>query len=85
MYLLFFIYFINEDYNLLFEERELNQKQYMNYKIGKVAEWLKAIDCKSLEFFLRRFESYLSHLQIIIQFNKQFFSDNNYVLYLILK
>ena len=63
----------------------MNQKQYMNSKIGKVAEWLKAIDCKSLEFFLRRFESYLSHLQIIIQFNKQFFSDNNYVLDLILK
>lgn len=28
---------------------------------GKVAEWLIATDCKSVEFFLRRFESYLSH------------------------
>ena len=27
---------------------------------GKVAEWLKATDCKSVEIFLRRFESCLS-------------------------
>ena len=29
---------------------------------GRVAEWLKATDCKSVEIFLRRFESYLSQL-----------------------
>jgi hypothetical protein len=28
--------------------------------LGKVAEWLKAADCKSVEIFLRRFESCLS-------------------------
>ena len=28
---------------------------------GRVAEWLKATDCKSVEGFLRRFESCLSH------------------------
>jgi hypothetical protein len=27
-----------------------------------VAEWLKATDCKSVEGFLRRFESCLSHI-----------------------
>ncbi|KAK7322003.1 hypothetical protein VNO80_33871 [Phaseolus coccineus] len=29
---------------------------------GRVAEWSKATDCKSVEVFLRRFESCLSHL-----------------------
>ena len=33
-------------------------KKYQNF--GRVAEWLKATDCKSVELFLRRFESYLS-------------------------
>ena len=27
---------------------------------GKVAEWSKAMDCKSIEFILHRFKSYLS-------------------------
>lgn len=30
--------------------------------MGRVAEWLKATDCKSAEGFLRRFESCLSHI-----------------------
>lgn len=30
-------------------------------RTGRVAEWLKATDCKSVEGFLRRFESCLSH------------------------
>ncbi len=29
-----------------------------------VAEWLKAVDCKSIEVILRRFESYLPHLSL---------------------
>ena len=35
-----------------------NKKRHRH---GKVAEWLKAIDCKSIEIFLRRFKSCLSH------------------------
>ena len=34
---------------------------YLNILVGKVAEWLKATDCKSVELLLRRFESCLSH------------------------
>jgi hypothetical protein len=30
-----------------------------------VAEWSKATDCKSVEVFLRRFESCLSHLFVV--------------------
>ncbi len=33
-------------------------KKYETF--GRVAEWLKATDCKFVELFLRRFESYLS-------------------------
>ncbi|GJR07435.1 NADH dehydrogenase subunit 2 [Tanacetum coccineum] len=32
---------------------------------GRVAEWSKAADCKSVEVFLRRFESCLSHLFVV--------------------
>nr|GEX30170.1 reverse transcriptase [Tanacetum cinerariifolium] len=32
---------------------------------GRVAEWSKATDCKSVEVFLRRFESCLSHLFVV--------------------
>lgn len=35
------------------------------HKPGRVAEWLKATDCKSVEGFLRRFESCLSHLFVV--------------------
>ena len=30
-----------------------------------MAEWSKATDCKSVEVFLRRFESCLSHLFVV--------------------
>lgn len=30
-----------------------------------MAEWSKAADCKSVEVFLRRFESCLSHLFVV--------------------
>ena len=32
---------------------------------GRVAEWSKATDCKSVEVFLRRFESCLSHFFVV--------------------
>ena len=32
---------------------------------GRVAEWSKATDCKSVEVFLRRFESCLSHFLVV--------------------
>jgi hypothetical protein len=35
---------------------------------GRVAEWLKATDCKSVEDVLRRFESYLSQPSRLDQF-----------------
>ena len=34
-------------------------------KEGRVAEWSKAADCKSVEGILRRFESCLSHLFVV--------------------
>ncbi|KAK7371231.1 hypothetical protein VNO78_36380 [Psophocarpus tetragonolobus] len=38
---------------------------------GRVAEWSKATDCKSVEVFLRRFESCLSHLFVVDFFEEK--------------
>ena len=37
-------------------------------KLGEMAEWFKAVDCKSIEFSHRRFESYF--LLNLLQFLK---------------
>ena len=39
--------------------KNLNKSEKTNYSIqGEMAEWFKAVDCKSIEFSHRRFESY---------------------------
>lgn len=40
--------------------RDLGSESRSLQLVGRVAEWLKATDCKSVEGFLRRFESCLS-------------------------
>ena len=47
-------------------------KKYKTF--GRVAEWLKATDCKFVELFLRRFESYLSQ-QFLFALNWCFFTS----------
>jgi hypothetical protein len=38
---------------------------------GKVAEWSKAMDCKSVEFILHRFKSYLSQKILFLRVFKE--------------
>ena len=40
-----------------------------------MAEWSKAVDCKSAEFILHRFESYLSHGEFNNIFSKKIILD----------